>query len=156
MFTKRKLIFLLIVIGISIGLVASDASANSSRRAIVRVLPDYCITSWLDDNLELTDDSWIVMDQHDVTQPNAGIRNFSCHGYVDFSSENFASIADICQYTDWSIFCNGNGNMTWGNSTKEFPIECWDDRGYITTKTQGVVTKSGEVNITCTFNIATP
>lgn len=147
----KKYIIFLVVVGISLVLVTRDAIAGPPWRAVVRWIDGYCGTSWVDDTF--TKETWVWGDQHDVTQTRSGLRNGSCHISIDYSSPEFASIADICANPDlgWDIFCDGNGNMTWGNNTKEVPIWCADDRGIYTFNTEGVATKSGVINLTCHF-----
>ena len=90
------------------------------------------------------------MDAQEVYQPLTGNKNITCHGKVDFGSPDYATIADICTaYPDWAPFCNGKGNMTWR-------LGCMDEFGNFTDSSEGVITKSGVVLVTCQFKLPTP
>ncbi len=150
---KTRILILLIILGLCIGLTTQSAKAGPPWRAIVRTEKDYCYTTMVADDLTTTTFAW--MDLHEVYQPHTGIKNDSCHGWVDFSSPDFATIADICAHPEigWTEFCNGNGNMTWGVSHPNPYVFCTDEYGNTTYNTEGTLTKSGQVSIACHYKL---
>ena len=144
---KARIIFVLIVFGLSLGLTTTSAKAGPPWPAVVRQVDHHCYTEWLADDLTTITYAW--MDLHEVYQPHTGIKTDSCHGIIDYSSPDFASIADICAHTDWGVYCNGNGNMTWR-------AWCMDEFGNFTDNTEGVATPSGQVNLTCHYKPPSP
>ena len=143
---KARIIFVLIVFGLSLGLTTTSAKAGPPWPAIVIKSEGGCWTSWLDDTL--TRETWVILDLHEVYQPHNGTMNVSCQGRIDFSSPDFASIPQVCaNFPDWAPFCNGNGGMSWHG----YPIWCMNEFGDLTYDTGGVVSPSGVAVLTCHF-----
>ena len=111
MFTKCKLLILLIIIGISIGLVTSDAMAGPPWPAKVTITEGACTTDWVDDDFQTV---WLHIDLREVYQPHNGIMQYSCQGKIDFDKPGYASVAEVCSNPDlgWDVFCNGNGTLS--------------------------------------------
>jgi hypothetical protein len=144
---KARIIFVLIVFGLSLGLATTSAKAGPPWPAIVIKSETGCWTSWMDD--ELKNETWIPLTLHEVYQPHNGIMNVSCHGTVDFSSPEYATITDICTHPEigWTDFCNGNGSMSWNG----YPIWCVNEYGDLTYDTSGVLSPSGKVLVSCHY-----
>ena len=150
---KARIIFFLIVFGLSLGLTTTSVQAGPPWPAAIIIADDLMITDWLADDLITT--TWIVGESRTVYQPHNGNMTITAHGRMDYDLPEFASIEQMCAPgAPYAFLCNGNGTLM----VPRGMFICKNTYGQQieTTDTTFVANKSGEWLLTCHFKDVLP
>jgi hypothetical protein len=143
---KRLLIVLLVTIFLG-AMFSSDALAGPPWPAEVIHVRDgeMCNFPWVNSNYEIIT---LIGDRGTwVAQYHNGHIQWNCHTNIDFTNPELLSLDEVCALAP--DFCKGNGSFQWPG------IDCYADT-YLTNDSVFVVTPSGNVTVSCHFDLNTP
>ena len=145
---KARIIFVLIVFGLSLGLTTTRVQAGPPWPATIIRADNIAITDWLNDDLDLNNPTWIYGETKTVYQPHSGTMTITAHGRMDYDLWEFASIEQLCApESPYSFFCNGTGTLM----VPRGMFWCQNTYGDVTFDTLFVANRSGEWHLTCQF-----
>lgn len=143
---KRLLIVLLVAIILG-ALFSSDVLAGPPWPAEVFHVKEgeFCYFPWVNTSFEVITLAggpgiW-------VAQYHSGHIQWNCHPYIDFDDPELLNLDEVCALAP--DMCSGNGSFHWPG------IDCYAD-SYLSNDSLMVVTPSGNVTISCHFDLDSP
>jgi hypothetical protein len=142
---KARIIFVLIVFGLSLGLTTTKAKADPSWPVTVIRTDNVQITDWLAH--DLTTQTWIYGSTLEVYNHRSGNMIITSFGRMNYDLWEYAPLEQLCTPDLYGSLCHGTEVLI----VPRGMFTCMNRFGDITTDAQFVATKSGQWSLFCHF-----